>query len=70
MCNTTTSALILYIRNIIPIGTRLPRRRSWPYRGGAMLNFAFWGFSEVSQEFIGNSSLRASVRASADLRRG
>jgi hypothetical protein len=27
---------VVYIRNIIPIGTRLPRRRSWPYRGGAM----------------------------------
>jgi hypothetical protein len=25
----------------------IPLRRSWSYRGGAMLNFAFWGFSEV-----------------------
>src|SRR5215203_5784046 len=26
----------LYIRNILPFRIRLPRRRSWPYRGGAM----------------------------------
>ena len=29
----------LYIRNIIPLGGTLPRRRSWPYRGGAMQTF-------------------------------
>jgi hypothetical protein len=34
----------VYIRNIILTGTRLPRRRSWSYRGGAMLNFRFTEF--------------------------
>jgi hypothetical protein len=29
------------------------------------VNFAFWGFSEVSQEFIGDSSTLASVAESA-----
>src|SRR5215211_4063886 len=37
----------LYIRNIIPLRIRLPRQRSWLYRGGAMLNFAITEFSEV-----------------------
>src|SRR5215211_9506563 len=34
----------LYIRNIIPLRIRLPRQRSWLYRGGAMLNFAITEF--------------------------
>src|SRR5215211_3487984 len=33
-------------------------------------NFAFWGFSEVGQEFIGNSSPLASGGAWINLRRG
>src|SRR5215217_2799592 len=37
----------VYIRNIIPLRIRLLRRQSWPYRGGAMVNFAFTEFSEI-----------------------
>jgi hypothetical protein len=33
-------------------------------------NFAYWGFSEVGQEFIGNSSPSASVGALINFRRG
>ena len=40
----------VYIRNITPFRIRLPRRRSWPYRGGAILNFAITEFSEVHSE--------------------
>ena len=36
-----------YIRNLIPIRTTLPRRRSWAVWAGAMLNFAITEFSEV-----------------------
>ena len=35
-----------------------------------LAKFAFWGFSEVGQEFIGNSSALASVGALINLRRG
>jgi hypothetical protein len=38
---------VVYIRNIIPAGAPLPRRRSWAVWAGAMLNFAFTAFSEV-----------------------
>jgi len=37
----------VYIRNIIPLGMRLPRRRSCGLWAGAMLNFALTEFSEV-----------------------
>jgi hypothetical protein len=37
----------LYIRNTMPAGAPLPRRRSWAVCAGAMLNFAFTEFSEV-----------------------
>src|SRR5215211_7855482 len=48
---------------------RLPffTRASWKKNSA---NFAFWGFSEVRQEFIRNSSLLASVGALINLRRG
>jgi hypothetical protein len=32
----TTSLPKLYIRNIIPDDMSIPRRRSWPYRGGSV----------------------------------
>src|SRR5687768_14599921 len=34
----------MYIRNIIPLGVRLSRRRSFARWAGAMLNFAFTEF--------------------------
>jgi hypothetical protein len=37
----------VYIRNIIPLGMRLPRRRSCGLWAGAMLNFAIIEFYEV-----------------------
>jgi hypothetical protein len=39
----------------------LPRRRSWPYRGGAMLNFALTAFCELRIRHVLRSSPRASV---------
>ena len=50
-----TSPLIWYIRNIIPRGMWLPRRRSWPDRTGSegcFSNFALKGFSEVAPGFV------------------
>src|SRR5215216_5567999 len=48
----------LYIRNIMPLGTRLPRWRSCALWAGAMLNFAFTEFSEVRLEVVlGTSAL-------------
>jgi hypothetical protein len=34
-------------QHIIPGGMSIPRRRSWPYRGAAVLNFVMTEFSEV-----------------------
>jgi hypothetical protein len=44
------SLLILYIRNLIPIKQGCLVGVSWPYRGGAMPNFAFTEFSEVRMD--------------------
>jgi hypothetical protein len=33
--------------HIAPDDMSISRRRSWPYRGGAVLNFRFTEFSEV-----------------------
>ncbi len=35
---------VVYIRNTMPAGAPLPRRRSWAVWAGAMLNFAFTEF--------------------------
>jgi hypothetical protein len=35
---------VVYIRNTMPAGAPLPRRRSWVRWGGAMLNFALTAF--------------------------
>src|SRR5215217_6458067 len=54
-----------YIRNIIPDDMTFPCRRSWPYRVGAMLNFAFTEFYEVHQESCNkycNWAMRLGVR--------
>ncbi len=40
--------IVVYISNTLPAGAALPRRRSWPIGGGAMLNFAITEFSEVA----------------------
>jgi len=40
----TGEFLVLYIRNIIPLGTRLPRRRSCALWAGLTLNFAITEF--------------------------
>jgi hypothetical protein len=41
------------------MGHLLPRTS----QNSVMAKFAFWGFSEVGQEFIGDSSPLATVRA-------
>jgi len=54
--------------NAAPEGLqRLIHRSAWKRNS---TNFVYTEFSEVGQEFIGNSSLLASVGALIDLRRG
>jgi hypothetical protein len=43
----------VYIKNIIPFGIRLPRRRSCAVRAGAMLNFANTEFYELGSKYGG-----------------
>jgi hypothetical protein len=42
-----------------------PLRRSWPVRGRAMPNFAFWGFSEVRLNGVRGSSGAEVLRSSS-----
>jgi hypothetical protein len=49
-------------QHIIPDDMSIPRRRSWPYRGGAMLNFAIKEFCELRLLGILGSSLTAWLR--------
>jgi hypothetical protein len=54
----------MYIRNIIPIRIRLPRRRSSALWDGAMQNFALTEFSEVQSRIMHRLPLRAARMAS------
>jgi hypothetical protein len=47
MYTADTSLPRLYIRKIIPDDVHMPIWGTWPYRGGAMLNFAITEFYEV-----------------------
>jgi hypothetical protein len=46
MYTKATSLPKLYIRNIIPGGMSIPRRRSWAYRGGAEWGYKGANFAE------------------------
>ena len=57
----TTSLSSLNIRNIIADDMGIPSLAPLAYRGGAILNFAFTEFSEVSGHFL-PEALRPSPR--------
>jgi hypothetical protein len=66
-----TLNVLAYVPALATLGSELPRTPSpRSSHSGHSAKFAFWGFSEVGQEFIGDSSPVASVVALINLRRG